>query len=525
MKPTTTFATFSLCAILAGSTVFAAPKPVYESPVIGSNTKGHAVDIDADITGAKKLYLVVTDGGDGFGCDWADWAEPRLVGSAGERKLTELKWKSAASGWGKVNVDKNAEGAPLRIDGKPVAYGIGTHANSVIEFDLPAGFTRFKAHAGLDNGGTDQGRGSTVKFAVYTEKPPVILASAGVAAAQGDVHEPENAVANLDVHEDLQATLFASEPMLTNPSNIEIDHRGRVWVCEIVNYRGHRGKRPEGDRILILEDTNGDGKADKETVFYQEKDFMSPHGICLLETPNGKGTRAIVSFGDKVVVMTDSDGDDKADQQQVLFTGISGTQHDHGIHAFVFGPDGKLYFNFGNAGQQLKDKEGKPIVDKAGNEIAARRQPYQEGMVFRCNLDGSDLETLGWNFRNNWEVTVDSFGRLWQSDNDDDGNKGVRINYVMEFGNYGYKDELTGAGWNSKRTNLETEIPLRHWHLNDPGVMPNLLQTGAGSPTGITVYEGDLLPKIFQDQVIHCDAGPSICRAYPVKADGAGYQR
>ena len=86
----------------------------------------------------------------------------------------------------------------------------------------------------------------------------------------------------------------------------------------------------------------------------------------------------------------------------------------------------------------------------------------------------------------------------------------------MEFGNYGYKDEMTGAGWNQQRTNLETEIPLRHWHLNDPGVVPNLLQTGAGSPTGITVYEGTLLPKVFQNQIIHCDPGLNVCRAYPV---------
>ena len=113
---------------------------------------------------------------------------------------------------------------------------------------------------------------------------------------------------------------------------------------------------------------------------------------------------------------------------------------------------------------------------------------------------------------------------VWQSDNDDDGNRGVRINYVMEFGNYGYTDELTGAGWNQQRTNWETEIPLRHWHLNDPGVVPNLLQTGAGSPTGITIYEGTLLPKAFQNQVIHCDAGPNVCRAYPVTKDGAGYK-
>ena len=129
----------------------------------------------------------------------------------------------------------------------------------------------------------------------------------------------------------------------------------------------------------------------------------------------------------------DLNGDDKADKVEVMFSGISGAQHDHGIHAFMFGPDGKLYFNFGNTGRQIKDAEGKPVIDSAGNEVNDKRNPYQQGMVFRCNLDGSEFETLGWNFRNNWEVTVDSFGTMWQSDNDDDGNRSVRINYVMEF--------------------------------------------------------------------------------------------
>src|SRR5262249_2696311 len=91
-------------------------------------------------------------------------------------------------------------------------------------------------------------------------------------------HDPARAVGNLDVHKDLQATLFASEAgpdltaadpitkkpadALTNPTNIDVDHRGRVWVCDVKNYRGHNGERPAGDRILIYEDTDGDGKAD-----------------------------------------------------------------------------------------------------------------------------------------------------------------------------------------------------------------------------------------------------------------------
>jgi hypothetical protein len=77
------------------------------------------------------------------------------------------------------------------------------------------------------------------------------------------------------------------------------------------------------------------------------------------------------------------------------------------------------------------------VVDVAGNDITNKGKPYRQGMVFRCHPDGSEVETLAWNFRNNYEVCVDSFGTLWQSDNDDDGNRGVRINYVMEHGNFG----------------------------------------------------------------------------------------
>ncbi|HET8854526.1 MAG TPA: PVC-type heme-binding CxxCH protein, partial [Salinimicrobium sp.] len=263
-------------------------------------------------------------------------------------------------------------------------------------------------------------------------------------------------------------------------------------------------------------DTNADGKSDKTTVFYQGPEINAPLGIWVM------GNKAIVSQSPYVWLFTDTDGDDKADKKEIIFQGIDGEQHDHGMHAFVFGPDGKFYFNFGNEGGQIKDANGNNIRDKNGKEITP--DDYKQGMVFRSDQEFKNIEILGKNFRNNYEVTVDSYGTMWQSDNDDDGNKGTRINYVMDYGNYGYTDEMTGAGWRANRTNIEKEIPLQHWHLNDPGVVPNVLQTGAGSPTGILVYEGRLLPKVFWDQMIHADPGTNVIRAYPVKNDGAGYK-
>src|SRR5262249_44831362 len=97
--------------------------------------------------------------------------------------------------------------------------------------------------------------GSLFVFGLGLSLSPVVAQK----AAPVDKHDPAAAVANLEIHKDLSATLFASEPKITNPTNIDIDARGRVWICDVVNYRGHNGKRPEGDRILILEDTDGDG--------------------------------------------------------------------------------------------------------------------------------------------------------------------------------------------------------------------------------------------------------------------------
>lgn len=333
----------------------------------------------------------------------------------------------------------------------------------------------------------------------------------------------EHALDGIVVADDrLELTLFASEPMMSNPTNMDIDDRGRVWIAEAYNYRTslnpRNPTRAEGDRILIMEDTDGDGVADESKVFYQGNDINAALGIAVL------GDKVYVSVSPYVYVFTDADGDDVPEKKEILFEGVGGEQHDHGMHSFTFGPDGKLYFNYGNAGEGLHYADGSPILDPLGRTVNNQTQPYKEGMVFRMNPDGSDVEVLGWNFRNNYEVAADSYGRMWQSDNDDDGNRSTRINYVMDYGNYGFKDEVTGADWRARRINMEDSVYQQHWHLNDPGVVPNLLQTYAGSPTGILVYEGKLLPEEYQNQVIHSDAGPNIVRAYPAVPSGAGFE-
>jgi putative membrane-bound dehydrogenase-like protein len=329
--------------------------------------------------------------------------------------------------------------------------------------------------------------------------------------------EPENAILALETHPELEVKLFASEPMVTNPTNIDIDARGRVWVCEAYNYGLTESQVEEpGGKISILEDMDGDGKADKKTIFYQGEDVHIALGIAVL------GNKIYVTRSPHLLVFTDENGDDQPDKKDILFTGM-GDPGDHSAHALISGPDGKLYFNYGNAGKKVLKKDETPVTDIFGNKVISNGDPYHGGMIFRCNPDGSEFEVLAHNFRNNYEVTVDSYGNIWQSDNDDDGNASCRINFILEYGNYGYLDELTGAHWSVPRTGQHGEIPQRHWHQNDPGSIPNLLNTGAGSPAGICFYEGDLLPDVFRNQMIHTDPGPNVVRAYPVKKQGAGF--
>jgi hypothetical protein len=145
----------------------------FSSPLVTRSRP--SVDIDVDLSNAKQLHLVVTDGGNGASCDHADWARPVLVTATGEIRLTSLKWRMATASYGSINIDRNVNGNPLRIGGNAQEFGIGTHSTSHIVYDLPEGTLRFRCTAGLDNSGTDQGgdcgANATVQFRVYTEPP------------------------------------------------------------------------------------------------------------------------------------------------------------------------------------------------------------------------------------------------------------------------------------------------------------------------------------------------------------------
>ena len=145
----------------------------YISPMVTRSAP--TASIDVEIQGAKELFLVVNDGGNGPSCDHADWLEPKLITASGEIDLTERKWETVTATYGSVNLNKNVNGQALRVAGKSYAKGIGTHSTSVLRFELPDDAKRFVALGGLDSSGADQGgdcgNNARVQFRVYTESP------------------------------------------------------------------------------------------------------------------------------------------------------------------------------------------------------------------------------------------------------------------------------------------------------------------------------------------------------------------
>jgi alpha-galactosidase len=123
------------------------------------------------IGGARKLYLVVTPGEDNKEWDHADWIEPRLTGNRDTLHLASTKWVSATSGWSIAKTNQSVGGNSLIVDGREYSEGIGTHATSIIEFDVPEGYDTFSSIVGLDKECVGHTEGATVRFHVFTEYP------------------------------------------------------------------------------------------------------------------------------------------------------------------------------------------------------------------------------------------------------------------------------------------------------------------------------------------------------------------
>ena len=205
---------------------------LWRSGTISYLTTGHRTDVDVVMPeGSSTLCLVATDGGDGYDSDHADWVNPVVTFADGsEKSLTLCPRSRATQGWGTLGVNKSVGGGSLRINGTTYSQGFGTHANSCITFEFDQPITRFRAIAGLDNSGTDQGSKSSVEFmvfnydATYREEPTD--ANAG------------GKVLKVDPRKQVAVSRYISSPAGVQTDEIEADIAGTEKLFLVVTNGG-----------------------------------------------------------------------------------------------------------------------------------------------------------------------------------------------------------------------------------------------------------------------------------------------
>jgi putative membrane-bound dehydrogenase-like protein len=372
--------------------------------------------------------------------------------------------------------------------------------------------------------------------------PPATQAGqAGQASQTGQSAPGEPIRIPLDlfqVPDGFEVTLWAASPLLHNPTNIDVDRDGRIWVAEGVRYRSHHARQPEGDRIVVLQDTNGDSKADSTHTFVQEPGLIAPLGVAVIDN------RIVVSQPPDLIVYTDVDRnlrfDPAVDTRDVLLTGFQGINHDHSLHSVTFGPDGKWIFNGGNTGAMFTDRSGKTFRifgSYRPNPVGPFKFPhdpamyagkpsddghvYVGGFTVRMNPDGTAAEIIGSNYRNSYEQSVTSLGDVFQNDNDDP--PASRVSWVMEYANFGFSSNDGQRTWQADRRPGQS-VPVAEWRQEDPGMTPAGDVYGGGSPTGNVFYESGGLGPSWEGTFFAAEPGRNEIFAYQPAREGAGFR-
>ena len=223
-------------------------------------------------------------------------------------------------------------------------------------------------------------------------KPPELV-------AKTEALSPQDERRALHVPDGFEIQLVASEPEIHKPMNLAFDDRGRLWVTSTVEYPypAAPGTTPR-DKVLILDDFASDGRARKVSTFAEGLNI--PIGVL----PLGRGDRALVHAIPAIRLLTDSDGDGKADQSREMYA-TYGSRDTHGMtNAFTWGFDGWIYACHGFSNEsKVIGSDGKPIVMQSGN-------------VYRMKPDGSHLEYVTHGQVNPFGLAFDPLGNLYSSD-------------------------------------------------------------------------------------------------------------
>ena len=366
-----------------------------------------------------------------------------------------------------------------------------------------------------------------------------------IATASG---EATDAMQAIKIPEGWEIGLFAAEPDVANVVAFDIDSKGRIYVCEsfrqskgVTDNRAHDEQwlladlsartvqdrinyhkrllgeaaityAQQDDRIRRISDTDGDNVADESIVV--------ANGFHGLEEGTGA---SVLARGDdlyytcipKLWKLSDKDGDGVADERKVMSDGygVRVAFRGHDLHGLVLGPDGRLYFSIGDRGYHITTSDGRLLNDPAS------------GAVFRCELDGSKLEVFATGLRNPQELAFNDVGDLFSVDNNSDSGDQARIVHILEGGDSGwrmYYQYLTDRGPFNRERLWE---PL---HNEQPAYIVPPIKNFTDGPSGLTYYPGTGFGDQLKDRFLICDfrGGPanSGVRSFQLVADGAFYK-
>src|SRR5262245_58266432 len=205
--------------------------------------------------------------------------------------------------------------------------------------------------------------------------------------------EPAESMQHMTTPIDFEVKLFASDPQIKRPICMNWDERGRLWIAESVDYPNERKPQGQGrDRIVICEDTDGDGVADKFTVFADKLSIPTSFAFA-----NGG---VVVHQAPHTLFLKDNDGDDVADERRILFTGWLTYDTHAGPSNLHYGFDNWLYGIVGYAG--------------FNGEVGGEQHNFRQGF-YRLKADGSKLEFLRSTNNNSWGVGFSEEGLLFGS--------------------------------------------------------------------------------------------------------------
>lgn len=274
------------------------------------------------------------------------------------------------------------------------------------------------------------------------------------------------------VADGFEVNLYAADPAIAKPIQMNFDPQGRLWVASSEIYPHIKPGQGANDKVLVIEDTDQDGTADVTRVFADG--LLIPTGVA----PGDGG--AYIANSTELLHMTDSDGDGKADTRRVVLSGFGTEDTHHILHTLRWGPAGHLYFN-----QSIY------IHSHLETPYGVRR--LNAGGIWRYRPETMQLDVYMRGLVNSWGHAFDQFGQSFATD----GAGGAGINYIVPGAYY-----VTAYGANRILQGLNPGSP-KH--------------------CGLEIVSGRHLPDDWQGNALtHDFRGHRVCR-FVLSEDGSGY--